>query len=407
MKIALLVFPLDSFSSTTTDHIYALKKYVQGEITVCAIRRGEIPINLRSFDALIIHHSAVIYPYRNMNVGFSNDSLKALKSFPGIKLAFAQDEYRSIIERRTFFNNIELNHLFSLSAPSGHETIYGPTNDRSYSISTVLPGYISDQMLQWNSATFKERAIDVGYRGRMLPVWMGDVSNLKSGIVQLIQREIHAKKIRVNTDLSADEADRLYGNSWKDFLNSTKSQIATGSGASMLDIDGRFVESHFGKPRISIEAEDPIAFDYHMISPRIFDYAVSGNVIIRVRGHDYGGVLNEENSVTLYEDASNLESVVGEINQEDKYMRLIHSSNRNIVFNEEFHFSKLGKEVNKQLGVFIKTDKQVIQNISVNIYKLITKRENTIMLHKSDSFKKRILVGYLFYIFKLFKFLRF
>ena len=111
MKIALLVFPLDSFSSTTTDHVYALKKYVQGEITVCAIRRGEIPIDLRSFDALIIHHSAVIYPYRNMNVGFSNDSLKALKSFPGIKLAFAQDEYRSIIERRTFFNNIELNHF--------------------------------------------------------------------------------------------------------------------------------------------------------------------------------------------------------------------------------------------------------------------------------------------------------
>jgi hypothetical protein len=174
----------------------------------------------------------------------------------------------------------------------------------------------------------------------------------------------------------------------------------------MLDIDGRFVESHFGKPRISIEVRNPIAFDYHMVSPRIFDYAVSGNVIIRVRGHDYGGVLNEENSVTLYEDASNLESVVSEINQEDKYMRLIHSSNRNIVFNEEFHFSKLGKEVNKQLGLF-KIDKQDFQNISVDTYKLITKRENAIMLHKSDSFKKRILVGCIFYIFKLFKFLKF
>jgi hypothetical protein len=136
-------------------------------------------------------------PLRN-----SKNTLDGTRPKIGIKCSgnpfFAQDEYRSMTERRTFFNNIELNHLFSESGPSGYETIYGPTKDRSYSISTVLPGYISDQMLQWNSATFKERVIDVGYRGRRLPVWMGDVSNLKSGIVELIQREIYAKKILQN-----------------------------------------------------------------------------------------------------------------------------------------------------------------------------------------------------------------
>ena len=410
MRIVLLVSPLDSFPSTTTDHIYALKKYVRGEITICAIRRSEIPIDLRSFDALIIHHSAVVYPYRNINVGFSDESVTALKRFSGIKLAFAQDEYRSIAERRAFFNNIEINHLFSLSAQSGYDVIYGPPKDRSYSISTVLPGYITDQMLQWNSSTFKERPTDIGYRGRILPAWMGSISNLKSGIVELIQGEIQSKKISARTDLSAKEVDRLYGNSWREFLNSTKSQIATSSGSSILDIDGRFVESHFGKPRISIDTEDPIPFDYHMISPRIFDYAASGNLIIRIQGHDYGGVLNDENSVTLFEDASNFEAVLGQINQEDRYMSTILSNNSSIVFNEEFHFSKLGNEVNTQLRKFDKTDKTdktEIHNISVNIYKLITKRESAIILHKSDSLKKRILVGFLFHVLKVFKLLRF
>ena len=406
MKIVLLVFPLDNLSTTTSDHINALKKYVRGEITVCAIRRGEIPIDLRSFDTLIIHHSAVIYPYRNMHVGFSDEALKALKRFPGIKLAFAQDEYRSVAERRSFFNDIEINHLFSLSSPSGYEVIYGPPKDRTYSISTVLPGYISNHMMQWNSSSFKERPIDVGYRGRILPEWMGDVSNLKSGIVDLIEREIQSRKISVSTDLSVSERDRFYGNSWKKFLNSTKSQIVTSSGSSMLDIDGRFVESHFGKARITINTEAPIRFDHHAMSPRILDYAVSGNLIIRIHGHDYGGVLNEENSIRLYEDASNFEDVISQINQEDKYLSLINSSKKNIVFNENFHFSTLGNEVNKQLGMFVKTNKPVSQDISVSIYNLITKSESAIFLHKTDSIKKRILTGFLFYIFKILKIFR-
>lgn len=407
MRIALLVFPLDRTPSTTTDHIYALRRYLYGEVTVCAVRRGEIPIDLRKFDVVIIHHSAIIYPYRNSQVGFSEDSIQALRNFAGIKLAFAQDEYRSVIERRKFFNDIELDHLFSLADPSGYDLIYSSKTKRSYTISTVLPGYVTDQMREWNSASFLKRHTDIGYRGRVLPRWMGSVSSKKFEIVETIQKEIRLKKMSVTTNLSVREEDRLYGNSWKEFLNSTKSQIATGSGASILDLDGRYVDSIFGPPRILIKPIEPIVFRYHMMSPRILDYAASGNIIIKIQGHQYDGIVHDENSLTLYEDASNLPDVLKDLKSEDKYESIINYNNEKILFNDDYHFAKLASEVNNQIEKCLAENETEIQKPSVRLYAIMAKKEFAPFLLKSNSLNNRILVGFLFYFFKLLKMLRF
>lgn len=407
MKIAILVFPLDRISSSTNEHVRALKKHINGKVTVCTVRRGEIPLRLSNFDALILHHSSIIYPYRNKNVGFSQRSMDEIKEFSGAKLAFAQDEYRSVLERRAFFDYIELDHLFSLSPHSGYELLYGSPASRKYTISTVLPGYITEEMLSWNTRSFDERFVDIGYRGRRLPTWMGEISNLKSDIVEITSKVLQSEDLSLNVDFSANEHERLYGNAWKDFLNVTKSQIATSSGSSILDMDGRFVEPLHGIPRIKIEKKEPISFDYHMMSPRILEYAASGNLIIKISGHEYGEALNDNNSLTLFQDASNLESIAKKVQESQYYGEMIRRNEEEIVMNRNFHYYRLGEIVNENLVKFGRAGSKANINVSATLYCFLTMREDAILLKQSYSFRRRFLNGLYFYLFKLFKLIRF
>src|SRR5438067_6998926 len=147
---------------------------------------------------------------------------------------------------------------------------------------TTLPGYAPAELTGYASKPPVERRIDVGYRGREVPFWLGRLGQEKVAI----GREFLARAERygLRCDISSSEEDRIYGAGWYRFLRSCRATLGTESGASIVDFDGsvqartrHYLVRH---PRVSFEeVERAVLAPYegnvviNTVSPRVFEAA--------------------------------------------------------------------------------------------------------------------------------------
>ena len=100
-----------------------------------------------------------------------------------------------------------------------------------------LTGYVPEALLSRPVAPIAERPIDVGYRTRRMPYWLGALGVEKGWIAdQFTER---ARDTGLRLDISCNEADRLYGEKWTEFVASCKAMLGVESGSSVFeDITG-------------------------------------------------------------------------------------------------------------------------------------------------------------------------
>ena len=123
------------------------------------------------FDAIILHYSLFGMARYRLDEGF----LRYLSESDAYKVAFFQDEYFACQRRFAFLNEYEIDCVYTCLEPDQFDQVYGRYTKVAKLVST-LTGYVSDHLLEAAGRFAQpdaERAVDVGYRGRPLPAYLG------------------------------------------------------------------------------------------------------------------------------------------------------------------------------------------------------------------------------------------
>jgi hypothetical protein len=280
-------------------------------------------LDLGEFDAVVIHYSISLLSPRYLPPPLP----ERLARFEGLKVQFIQDEYRAVDAVTAGMRKLGIDVLFTLVPEPMAGAIY---DSRLPGVTRVLtlPGYVPDELVGRRVAPPAERPLDVGYRGRELPLWLGRLGREKTEIGSGFLE--HAAGRGLRCDISSREDDRIYGEPWYRFLASCRATLGTESGASIVDFDGSIEalvrdylvrRPHATPDDVDREVTGPYeeVFVSKTASPRLFEAAALRTAMIMFPG-DYAGVVEaERHYIPLEKDFSNIDEVVERL-RDDAYL---------------------------------------------------------------------------------------
>jgi hypothetical protein len=268
---------------------------------------------LDDFDVVVIHYTLVI----TIDWYLPPALRERVAHFRGLKVQFIQDEYRWIDPITAGMRELGIDLLFTLAPQSEVEKIYGARLPGVKTV-TTLAGYVSDDLVGRATPALEKRPLDVGYRGRTPPHWLGRIGQEKAEIGRgFLER---AARYGLRCDIGWSETDRIYGERWIEFLTSCRATLGTESGATIADYDGsveqRVREYLAADPTASFEeVEQDVLAPYEgninlkVISPRQFEAAALRTALILFPG-GYSGILEpDRHYIPLAKDFSNIDDV--------------------------------------------------------------------------------------------------
>ena len=355
-RVLLLVAPYENTASTVGEHISSIIKYSKFEITEFRIRNPYADLPLNNFDAIIIHYSLIAFPMRD-EIPLSISARQQISTFKGVKVAFVQDEQRAVLDRIEFLNSLGVNHLFSCVDNENLEIIY-PSELCNFSKSTVLTGYVTSahKVLGYKRKPLAMRNLDVIYRGRNLPHWLGENAKLKSSITDLVVSQSIQNNFKC--DVSSKERDRIYGDKWQEFLSNGKVAIGTPSGSQAYDFYGKYLEKWVeGSGEFETDLPHPRPLDLGVISPKIFEYAASG-CLIAVTPGKYSAILKPGiNCLELTTDLANLNEIVNFASSAEA-QSFVDFAYEDLIGSNLFDYFNLTNELDLKLSSFFVYDKR-------------------------------------------------
>ena len=309
---------------------------------------GDLPswLELNKFDAILIHYS-LIACYDNY---ISPHARQAIKAFKGFKAVFIQDDYRWIDDTVSALAYMEINALFPLTNPDIMDAVYSPAKLPNVRKETVLTGYVPEHLLALSVPQLENRTVDVGYRARKLPAWMGSHTLQKWQIAERFAQDAPAYGLKV--DLSCKEEDRIYGDDWIKFLTNCKATLGTESGASICDFTGniqRNVEEHLKiDPNATFEQLRDLYFAnedgkimMNVISPRCFESAALKTLLILYEGYYSGVLIPDRHYIPLRKDHSNMHDVARILNTPALAKQIIDNAYNEVACNKKYTFEHM------------------------------------------------------------------
>ncbi len=329
LNILLLCDQCARHIGTVEDHIQAFLTRSRHNVLALDARGGAtIDLDLERFDVVVTHYSVAIgYP------GHVPASLAAkIKAFPGTKIAFLQDEYRWIDASAAAIRDLGIDVLFTVTNPEVTRKIYHHPWFDDVRIEHTLTGFVPEDLCHRSPPPFEERRVDVGYRARKLPAWLGAAAQEKWLIGERFAADASAHGLAC--DISSREADRLYGEAWIDFVGNCRAVLGSESAISAFDFDGTLKDAvdayEREHPNASfedvrahlLEGIDECHGAIRVISPRVFEAAALKTLMILYPG-SYSGVLEPwRHYVPLDRDHGNMDEVVGVLRDHAKVMKI-------------------------------------------------------------------------------------
>lgn len=306
----------------------------------------------QAFDAIIIHYTVnPIFP-----TYLSDDWRNWIAAFRGPKFTFLQDEYQHVQLQESEQLSLGTTVLFTLADLSKTPALYPRLSAKGVRFVKVLPGYSSLRPLDLDSqlATWSERTVDIFYRSRLVPAYLGTHGYLKKRLVD--EFAMHATA-GLTFDLSVDEGERLYGSAWRKALLRSKATLGCEGGSSIWDYSGeakRTVDSLVTDGIVNHKTllQSVSSFEergvYATSSPRIFESASHCNLAIYVEGA-YDGILEPwVHYFPLKSDFSNIQEAIEFLGAPDA-LRMIEVAYRDLIDSERFSYSQLSSTVERTL----------------------------------------------------------
>jgi hypothetical protein len=345
LEILLLCdFRKDS-AATVRDHIESLERFSRHHIRRLSML-GDLPagIELDRFDAIIVHYSLVAC----MDFYLTPKARGRIAAFRGLKALFIQDEYRFVDASIAAMRELGIHVLFTCVPDGEIGKVYSEEALPGVRKVPVLTGYVPSGLAERAAEPPSRRRVDVGYRGRNVPFWLGELGQEKWRIGRIFYAD--AKRYGLSCDISYREEDRLYGDHWYDFLARCKAVLGVESGASLFDFTGeiqRAVDAAVAKePMIPYETVRDRYFRdlegrirLNQISPRCFEAAALRTVMVLYEG-DYSGLLHPgRHYLPLKKDHSNMAEIVAALRDGERLDAIAEAAYRDIALDPANSFA--------------------------------------------------------------------
>lgn len=340
-------------AQTIFDHIQAFQRFSRHRFCVLPMK-GDLPgeLRLERFDGVLIHYSLTVCNDRYLSPG----ARLRLRQYGGWKGVFVQDDYRFVNRTVDALKALRIHALFGLAPADVREAVYSSEKLPRVMKTTVLAGYVQEALNALPTRPYVDRPLDVGYRARKLPAWIGSHAREKSVIADRFSGD--ASRYSLKVDISCREEDRIYGTAWTEFVQSCKAMLGTESGSSVCDFTGeiqRAVELHEQRdPEASFEKLRDMYFKaedgkimMNIISPRCFEAASLRTLMILYPGR-YSGVLQPwRHYVPLMKDHSNMEEVVAVLRNPASAEEIIHNAYEEVALNPAYSYGAMVKEFDR------------------------------------------------------------
>lgn len=356
--ILLLYHFVPPYAETVLEHAGALERY--SRFPVWSLNTSErFPGVLRElrFRVVVLHYSLFgSAPFRLS--GALREYLHANRA--PLLIAFFQDEYDHVRERYAFIDELGVDWIYTLLAPSAAELVYGGRTHSPRLFSTI-PGFVSDSLrdkARRFARAASDRRIDVGYRGRSLPFHMGRGAQEKADIGREFAGRVRNRGLAL--DIASDEGSRLYGDDWYRFLGSCKAVLGVEAGVSIFDLDGRariaVEDLRSDEPNLSFEEvsrrvlsglEDNIP--YRTISPRHLEAAAFDTCQILFEG-SYSGILQAgTHYIPLRKDFANLDEVVDTFMDTDRRAQVVADARHDLIESNRYSYQEFVRQFDDEL----------------------------------------------------------
>jgi hypothetical protein len=356
------------YAETVLEHATALRAHSRYPVYQVNVARG-FPPALRAFRfaAVILHYS--LFGWLGGDGALAPELDDEFKHYlheskrGGRRLAFFQDEYRHCGERFAVVDAFEVDTVYTLVEPKWHDATYG-SRTRASTIVSTLAGYVSERLVAAGRRYGRPdgaRELDIGYRARDLPYYLGAGSRDKTEIAIGFRRRV-PDDLRV--DVSIDAPERLYGNAWYSFLGNTRGVLGVEGGATVFDLDGDVMRAYdallASEPdatweRFTDAAHEELercdgALPYMMVTPRHFEAAALRTVQILFEG-SYSGVLEPgRHYLPLRKDFSNLDEVLTEFRRPDRRLELARATYDDLIASGEYSYARFVEGVDGVLA---------------------------------------------------------
>ncbi len=311
-------------------------------------------LGLDAFDALVIHYT--VHP--NLDDYVAPWLREQIAAFGGFKIQFIQDEYRWVDEMTATMRALGVHLLYSSVPEHQVDKVYGGRLDATEILPT-LTGYLPEPTARIRLRPAAERRVDVGYRGRVLPMWLGSLSQEKVEIARgfLARAPAHG----LQCDIAWNEHDRLYGGRWARFVASSRCTLATESGASITDFDGSieartlaYLDERPAATYTEVHAAVLGPFEgnavINAVSPRIFEAAVFRTALVGFPG-EYSGVIRpDEHYIPLAKDFSNFGEVAERIRDLPALEAMVERAHADLVRSGRYSYEAFVREFDDAVG---------------------------------------------------------
>ena len=345
--------------STVVEHLRSFSLYSRHRVRYAAATGFRMPAaDFSAFDAVVIHYSIRINVHEHLSPG----NVRALREFPGLKVLFIQDEYDTTETARRAIEHLGI-HVVYTCVPQAHiETIYPPHRFPSVEFVPTLTGFAPIELPQANPP-LRQRRLLIGYRGRNLPYWYGDLAREKLVIGQRMKEICTARGLP--TDIEWDEAHRIYGENWYRFLQDCRATIGTESGSNLIDDYGHVraaVEQALrDNPVATYEQLRPALIAPHeskilmnQASPKIFEAIACGTALVLFEG-EYSGVVKPGlHFIPLKKDFSNVDEVFAKLQDIDGLTQLTERAYRDVIESGRYTYRAFVGRFDEMIGLHIR-----------------------------------------------------
>ncbi len=354
LSILLLCDDDKRHANTLLEHISAFRKYSAHDVRTFnprSLRRSWI-LDLAEFDVVVIHYSLCIVADDYL----APDFREKLRRFNGLKVQFIQDDYRWVDSLTAMMRYVGIHVLFTLVPTIEIPKIW--SEDRLPGVVKIntLAGYVPDGRVDLSGLPVERRPIDVGYRGREVPFWIGRLGQEKVWIAKGMRALAAAYGLRC--DIGWTEQDRIYGRAWNQFLTSCRATLGTESGASITDFDGsiekrvkEYLARHPTADFEEVHREILWKFEWNVrmnvISPRVFEAVAARTALVLFPG-EYSQVIHPgEHYVLLKKDFSNMDEVVESLRDIEKLKAMTERAYRDVVQSNRYSLRRFIQEFDR------------------------------------------------------------
>lgn len=359
LKILVLYDPFSTGIGAVADYLEAFKRYSRHHISYAAATNAVSAApnyDLSIFDVIIIHYSIRLCYDWHLTKEFFDE----IKKFKGLKLQIIQDEYDSTEVARKHMEDLGIDIVFTCVPSSEIQKVYPRERFLNTKFVNVLTGYVSlnDGQLSQYTNSYKNKKILIGYRGRKLPYWYGDLGREKYLIGKGVKS--YCEKNNIACDIEWSEDKRIYGEAWYKFLGSCIATLGSESGSNFFDWDGsakKIIEKKIlDDPKISYESVrqkylvggDGL-ISMNQISPRIFESIAVKSCLVLFEGK-YSNVIEPNvHFLPLKKDFSNLSEIVLKLRDEDLVESMVTRAYEDVLGNGTYSYESLVRKIEAEI----------------------------------------------------------